>query len=384
MGTKGSTSSKNWSPNNVKAVVITRACILVAFHTKQPTFVPLDVATSMQDISKNGSTGSLHNLLAQRQLSCLEEIYVDSIFQNYTGIMNLDEYVRGLVSTVSRLRFYGYIGDGQLTNLPERYGNAKLNGLTDYTYALDKERKLPLQYQSTDNGLWYTKYNLRPDKYPIDSKRGALHAWFKMVESDLTKRKQEELSRIENEGIGAAINALFSQDVVYADDLRYLLLLRKHILRQSDQVSQIVKEEYSKLSKGVLKINLELLMDNLELKSARETVIIGAYKNYGVITQENVDINLEKLIEYARTFSGFLRLPDTLCNILSSVTDKSSIAYMIVFATLIDSGEISPSNKLPLVFKDKRTEPNCVGWYTDLLLKVCGVSKEMLDKKGEE
>ena len=187
MGKGKSVSGKDWSPNSVKAIVITREFIVIAYHVKQAKLVQLDINESMQDISRNGSQGSLHNLLSQKQLSCLEEIYVDSIFQNYKGTMDLERYVNGLVNSASRLRFYGYIEPGNVYDIVNNYGKAQLNGLVDYTYAMDMERVLSVQYQSTNNDSWYTKYNLRPDKYSLDSNRGVLHTWFKKVAEEVKK-----------------------------------------------------------------------------------------------------------------------------------------------------------------------------------------------------
>lgn len=177
-----------WSPNAIRNIVILRDCIIVVYHTtRQTKFVQLN-QEALDDIMSNGSKGALHNVLGAYQLSCLEEIYVDSVFQNYLGTFNLDKYVNGLKNTRSRLRYCGYVqwvmGAGQ--NIFNYYNKGKQALSEDYTLAQSKG-VVSIGIQSLENTDWYMKHNLRPENYKLDKERGTLDAWFTKVERDMTE-----------------------------------------------------------------------------------------------------------------------------------------------------------------------------------------------------
>ena len=132
---------RDWTPNGVKAIVIYREFILVANHVKPPRLYPLDINEVVQDLQRNGSTGALHNLLSQRQLSCMEEFYVDGMFQNYRGVLDLQGYVGKLLNDKSRLRYYGYIDGVNGQDLYKRYADAKMANNAIYSYAGDTTRQ---------------------------------------------------------------------------------------------------------------------------------------------------------------------------------------------------------------------------------------------------
>ena len=196
----------DWSPNTIKNIVILRDCIIVVYHTtRQTKFVQLNQA-AFDDIMSNGSKGALHNVLGAYQLSCLEEIYVDSVFQNYLGTFNLDKYVNGLKNTRSRLRYCGYVqwvmGAGQ--NIFNYYNQGKQALSEDYTLAQSKG-VVNIGVLSLDNSDWYKKYNLRQDKYKLDKEKGTLDAWFTKVERDMT----EYYGQVERTVYANAINNLY-------------------------------------------------------------------------------------------------------------------------------------------------------------------------------
>lgn len=196
----------DWSPNTIKNIVILRDCIIVVYHTtRQTKFVQLN-QEALDDIMSNGSKGALHNVLGAYQLSCLEEIYVDSVFQNYLGTFNLDKYVNGLKNTRSRLRYCGYVqwvmGAGQ--NIFNYYNSGKQALSEDYTLAQSKG-VVNIGIQSLDNTDWYTKHNLRPENYKLDKEKGTLDAWFTKVERDMT----EYYGQVKKEVYANAVDKLY-------------------------------------------------------------------------------------------------------------------------------------------------------------------------------
>ena len=196
----------DWSPNTIKNIVILRDCIVVVYHTtRQTKFVQLN-QEALDDIMSNGSKGALHNVLGAYQLSCLEEIYVDSVFQNYLGTFNLDKYVNGLKNTRSRLRYCGYVqwvmGAGQ--NIFNYYNKGKQTLSEDYTLAQSKG-VVNIGIQNLDNTDWYTKHNLRPENYKLDKERGTLDAWFTKVERNMT----EYYGQVKKEVYANAVDKLY-------------------------------------------------------------------------------------------------------------------------------------------------------------------------------
>ena len=162
---KNASKLTDWSPNNIRAVCIMRNFLLVAYYTRQPKLVDLDENQVGLDLMNPNRVGSLNNLLGNRQLSCMEELYVDSVFQAYPGVMDLPRYVDSLISSSSRLRYYAYV-DGLDPNMAASfYNKAHIDGALDCTLALNVGG---FKYIDTENENWYTKFNLRPQYYSMD------------------------------------------------------------------------------------------------------------------------------------------------------------------------------------------------------------------------
>lgn len=383
-------NNPNWSPNNVRAIVITRNFILVAHHITPPTVVRL-FDEVFADLQKNGATGSLHNLLSQKQLSCLEEIIVDGIFQNYKGVMDLEGYINSLVSTVSRLRYYGYASDIDVDEVYEKYNRVSINAVEDYCYVTDKTRTSTIQYTSTENETWYLKYNLRPDRYLMDIKKGTLHTRFKKVEKDIENKKKEELSRLTAQGINSALVALYRQDIQYADGIANFLKLKSLIPQREShdsicrQVGTAIRNRYGS---GSMSVNTEELHGALnEAKvsmSKKEFFMLKVYKSCGILSSKPVELNLEELVMKVKEFDGLLNFPDlllTICTdlVTDNTTDMSDVKLMMCM--LLSSEEMdSCKGDIKSLLQSKRASLGCVDWYTNLLLGVCGYNKESFAK----
>ena len=100
---------KNWSPNEIRAIYIMRACIVVAYYTKDVKYVNMDQHCVIEELKRGRINGNLNNLLENRQLSCMEEIYVDSVFAKFPALIDLPAYIRSAYNQASRLRAYGYV-----------------------------------------------------------------------------------------------------------------------------------------------------------------------------------------------------------------------------------------------------------------------------------
>lgn len=390
MNTKGKSTPKDWSPNSIKSIIITREFIFVAYHLTQPRYAMLNPEEAIEDIQRNGSNGALHNLLSQKQLSCLEEIYVDSVFENYKGILDLEGYVNGLVSSVSRLRFYGYIANANIQEIMNTYSNAITSRTLGYSYALDIGRTASLMYQSTDNNNWFSKYNLRPDKYSTDAYKGSLNAWFKKVENKLLEEKQAELDRVVGKGINSAVATLYKQDLNNADNIKNFLLLKKRIAHlNSDVISSDVKKAIMsvELNKSIQKISVKQLQEilseeGINTSSGKESFILKSYKLFSVLGKEEVELNLEKLVELAKSYEGLLGLPTYFCNICSKLAQKSNnvLDDTLIMLRLVMSnmGLLKSETDLLKVIHSLKSNCDCVSIYMDILLGLCGCTTKTI------
>lgn len=387
---------KSWTPNNIKAIIIMRNFIFVAHHTSVPKIVYLSVDESSQDIQNNGAGGSLHNLLAQRQLSCLEEIYVDSVFMNYKGIMDLDKYVSGLVNTASRLRYYGYAENVNASEVMSYYNDSVVAGRVNYCYATYADRKSVLQYVSTGNeDMWFTKFNLRPEKYYEDSDKSRLSVWLRRVRSVVESEKEKEFERVKAEGVSSALSLLYRQDLAYADDIVCLINLDKKLTAsriREDSICRSVKsllksESGNKQMVSVYSKDLQEALNKQGIsvsKHSKEEFIVKYYSGKGVFSKKPVQYDLEDLLNRAKSGNGIVGIPDMLLKVCSklmhSTSGKSDTILLCAFMVLSLQEVEQCNGDISALVKEMRSRSNCVSWYVDFLLGMCGFSRKTVNK----
>ena len=301
----------DWSPNTIKNIVILRDCIVVVYHTtRQTKFVQLN-QEALDDIMSNGSKGALHNVLGAYQLSCLEEIYVDSVFQNYLGTFNLDKYVNGLKNTRSRLRYCGYVqwvmGAGQ--NIFNYYNKGKQALSEDYTLAQSKG-VVNIGIQSLDNADWYTKHNLRPENYKLDKEKGTLDAWFTKVERNMTEYYGQVKKEVYANAVDKLYCALFEKLLGDLKYYRYWFTMVK-LLRSGkrNQVGSAIFKWMDSSKESVFKPNVYItknkaveLYNNYfkkkKVSSEDFTYALWLLKTVGVLNDEKASGNYtEELVE---------------------------------------------------------------------------------------
>ena len=218
---------KDYSPNNVKALFITRSFIVAIYHVSPASYRVLDVVKSEEDIQRNGSTGAIHNLLLKRQLSCMEEIYVDPIFMRYLGAMNLEAYVSNMCKDSSRLHYYGYIdANADPAEIVQKYTAARMRDYITYSYATDRDKSCRMTYNNTDKfrskpNEWVYNHYLRPTYYAMDADNGLLGRYFKSVDAKIDElmegyRVFEQYSYVE---------MVLEQELMYINTTRDFMLL---------------------------------------------------------------------------------------------------------------------------------------------------------------
>ena len=228
---------KGWTPNNIKALVICRDGIVVVHHMPGKLNIVRNLNASMvlEDLQKLSSTHygkpKLNSVLQTRSLSCLEEIYVDSVFMNYPMVIDLMGYIKELASSVSRLRYFGFIeAECGFSSVSSLYSeNSKTVG---YTLAKDNNRvgNIKIQYYDAKNSKWYSNYYLRSQYYMLDAEEGALHKHFrnveKRVEEDLAKEKEANVGNV----VTTALNTIFSLDLENMESLSRVFVAYKNVL----------------------------------------------------------------------------------------------------------------------------------------------------------
>lgn len=322
---------KNWSPNNIKALIITEYQIITINHISLPKVTNLDYRRAYDDIVRNGSTGSLHNLLTQRQLSCLEEIYVSGVFQNYLGCMDINAYINKMLTDSCRLRYYGYISVSNYAEIVQCYCKAKEKGNPLYAYALEKGRTNTIQYNSVGNDKWYKNYRLRPQYYAMDAENGTLARWLKRAEFVIEDGLATQERMIRQSEKNNSLYKLFLKDVERVPDLRTLMRLSKYTGRykNDETLSAVHRVIANRLSESfcfphlLVKDLQESVQSHTMNVSEEDKYILAAYKNLGVFdtsSKNSEEVDMELLKEYVLRDDGLLQftrvLEDICCNLM--------------------------------------------------------------------
>lgn len=383
---------KDWTPNNVKALFIYRDFIFVAHHTRLPKVIPLNINEFSMDIQQNGRSGALHNLLAQRQLSCMEEFYVDSSFMNYPGAMDMGAYIGKLVTERSRLRYHGYISGVNVEELRERFSRAKLNGDPLYAYATDGSRSASMSYTAVNNPMWYKNYYLRPQFYAMDAENGELHRWFVKSEGIIASKLKERSRAMEAEGIEKALNILISQDMQAIGEVMIYLSLQSYLRNaMGDRVFSCVLRgmlEGEKNFRGVVPgLRLKSLEAQLMVACRDERArknLIKIYRRFAIFdTREEEELDLETLTDLVKNGSGLLQLSNMLDMILYEIWTAMSNSYsagvMLLVIEARKYGARIPSGRfreLVGLGESSVTGIEGVSGFLDVLLGICGWNRE--------
>lgn len=297
---KDGEKSKDFSPNNVKCFVLGNGFIFIAYHTKRPKVVVLDMNEVAKDFQKGGSTGSLTNLLKKYQMSCLEEIYIGNIYMNNKGFLDLEGYVQTLNPRDSRLRYYGYIEGENPNELVTMFADAVTNHKDMWCYAMEQSRTAKVQYSDVGNREWYKRHSLRPDSYAIDKQGGALDKILSGIENRV-KSKAEALSKAQDEAnLSTVMSALYKQDLGRIDAILYYFTL-------SSQLAKLERSNSADAYSG----NIRKLLSDV---SERMKTGIGNAHD-GV----SISISLPEFGKYAKA-SG-VRPDENLNKVLSAISN---------------------------------------------------------------
>lgn len=377
-GDKSSSSfNRNWTPNNIKCLVLSRDYIFIAYHTKRPLTVSLnseDVLKDLQNYSDGRGKGALHNLLSERQLSCMEEFYVDGMFQNYPKLLDMNMYLGRLLNERSRLRSYGYgsfSGNSSSNDLFDRFEKARYSLNFNYSLALDTTRSCKLDYKPRDGSeTWYKNYFLRPATYSLDADKGALAVYLRKAEVAIEKEiaTSYEINvyskRVELLSLAIAIDL----DSIKSDLNLSVFLAKVKKSADKDLVHRVflesscLSEKPSKESiRAVGGIPTKLLKDALakaiKIEKGVSDKLMKSYIDVlKVSVSEEGDFDESSIVELIKKGTGLTGYNVMLNNYAIAVTDKlaSSGFSFIVKMALLKNADTIPSG----AFRDKFIKSN--------------------------
>lgn len=391
---KAGSVSKNWSPNEIRALYIMRSFIIVVDYLKGPILYSLDENAVGLDLQNPNRIGSLNNLLSNRQLSCMEEIYVDDVFQKYPNVMDLAAYARSVISSQSRLRFYAYASGMNPAYIVQKYQMAFNNGVMDFTYAKSIGG---IRYVDTGNADWYKKYFLRPQYYPADADGGRLHIWFSKCEKQVASAQQkieEERKSLES---SMGIMEFVRKDINVLPDFLSLVNLMNYCRTSTDKtllsIASIIRSETMANVKSVDGLTPEGVLqaaraigDNSQSFVNSVKAIMSRYNDLGVYSKDgSFDVDSVRRKRSPSEDYGFIPLSRILDKVSARVYTElmsKKVFRLLLEVSIMDSFE----RGLPdgwfseavagAIIKARDTRDYHIKEYLKFLHMVCGTTPD--------
>lgn len=378
------TAIRDWTPNNVKVLIISRNYILVLYHVGGfggSRVVNLDIGQVEADLNRlarNGGSPKLNTILKRRSFSCMEEIYVDYAYLSNPPIIDLLGYVKDLVGTSSRLRYFGY-GEfplGSEEKVKSLYHNNKRN--LDYSLATDSDRGIRLEFRDVGNTNWYKNYYLRPKYYKLDDEKGKLSIHFRKFEDDYeTYLSNKDKANSERE-LEEKLKYIASIDISNISYLKRFDSLLYHLAKGTDDN---IKSTVFKIckgcirSKGIFKGLSTSLASNILGSNSDKDYLLKSYERFGVIDKENNTLDINKVDDYIKEGKGFIDLNyilDVLCT--DSIKALSNKGYKdLVGMALIMAERDIPQGAVRDNFIKKQSKGSNLEGYFILLSELTGV-----------
>lgn len=375
---------RDWTPNNIKVLVISRYYILIIYHvggfggSKVLKLNIEEVKSDLDRIINSGSSVKLNSILKRRSLSCLEEIYVDPLFMNYPPIIDLVGYVQELVNSTSRLRYFGY-GDFPLESegwIKTSYSRNK--GNLDYSIAKDESKPFKLEFREVNNKEWYRNYYLRPKYYKLDEEDGKLALHFKKFERDyktILETKDENASKKLLEDGLKQISKVDYNNVML---LRKFDILLSHLSKGSmDNVKNIVL----KVCKNKIRIEsaFEGLTKDLAYSILNESndrdYLLKSYERFGVLDTSSKSLNKNNILSYINIGRGFINIGgilDSICTESSKLLIDSGYKDLVGMALIMKERNIPEGNLRSNYIRTPSVEGDLEGYF-DYLEELIGV-----------
>lgn len=382
-----STVIRDWSPNNIKVLIISKDYILVGHHlgtfgSFKSTLLDYNlVAQDVEELSRtNYGKPKLNSLLSRRSLSCLEEIYIDSAFMNYPQVIDLLGYVRDLIGTTCRLRYYGYgvFPRGTDDWVRQEYSSNSRN--MGYALALDETKPFSVEYREVmkykePNGVdWYHNYYLRPQYYKMDSDNGKLAIHFRKFENDYEAYLKKSDVESSTNTIKEAVSVLVSNDMGNIECLRKIDSLLECLVKgQKDSVKKIVLDRVRSIipkSRVVKGLNKSILSEIGEITGTEEgNYLLKSYGRYNILdTDSGNSLDSNDILSRLKLGKGFLDLDsilDELCLESAKTLIKTGYGDLVKMSFMMSDSEI-PSGEFRSYFVKSDVNGNTLGYFVFL------------------
>lgn len=382
---------KKWSPNEIRSIVIMREYILIADYLKQPKVIPLDLNEVDVDLRSRGGGSSLNNLLNNRQLSCMEEIYVDSVFMNYKDVFDLEKYVRDMFNQVSRLRYYGYTRAGNAEVLRQFYSNVQINGTMDATIALNIGG---FEYNDTGNSDWYKKHNLRPQYYALDSDKGTLHTYFMKCEKQIGEETENKKNTIKTLKTSEKILRMYNTDLQRVQDIKILMSFITFIKGCDDFAKDIAIRVQESMTKHITVSGLskDMLIQALKIakipKDEKGIFLLNLYQKVGVFDESGKEFDPSEDDMNDGIYKFCERLDFALAEANAKCTRKDYMLLYLMTTSRVTEG--LPEGKLTDILSRKKllncevTEKGNINGLLRFTYGICGFIKEDFIQRYQE
>lgn len=376
---------KDWSPNRIKAILISLDSIIVVGHLN--TFsgcvegFPISPSEVMKDIDTISRTNygkpKINTLLSKRSFSCLEEIYIDRVYMGYPKVVDILGYVSDLKTSVSRIRYFGYgdiTGKNLVSYLSESYKKAGVTKNYEYSIAEDKEKPFNLEYRKVNNPTWYKNYFLRPQYYKLDSEKGNLSLHFKKFESDFSNYLLERSGNLKGKKLEDMLNQAISCDLEKLEYLKrvdsMLSILSK---RKDDKVVSIVLDAFRGVVSG-LKSQRGFSRKRYEKLLEGQQYLSKLYDRYRVwdASDKLEDVKEEDILPKAS--KGFLDIHsilDMLCLNATEVLRKQGYKDLVGVSLWLNSSDI-PNGDFRAKFLEGGSSVSDLSGYFEYLKNLLG------------
>lgn len=318
-GYSGNTGTviSDWTPNNIKCIVISRDFIWVGNHIGGiggGRVTPLDqdkVLSDILDISmKNYGKPKLNSILERRALSCLEEIYVDSIFMKNLKVLDLESYVRKLFGSYSRLRRYGYFNP--VRGFMQWILSNSESSRKKVGYLMSDDDSCPVEIGGTSgkfkgNPEWYKMYYLRPEYYKMDKEGGNLYVHFKKIEREYPKLIASAEEDEKRRGLQERLRGVYEKDLEASKYIERLIRCSKNLEERNNSFdigsAKIVRScfknarKWKGLSEGFIKESSGELYEKLIPVYKYLKIVEPEGKGVSDIPKEEGFINLYEILD---------------------------------------------------------------------------------------
>lgn len=360
----------DWTPNNVKSIIIGRDCMMVVYHIGGfggCRLIRLDSSRVMQEVADTtGGYPRINAVLNRRSLTCLEELYVDTIYLSNPLVVDVGRYVSENVGDSSRFRFYGFgsfcYGDMEYV----RSAYARSRGDYDYALALDRGCPFRIEYKGSGNAGWYRSYYLRPQYYKLDEEGGKLDTHFRKIEREYRSYRIDKDS-------GRYISAIVSVD---EGNARYFRLF--------DRFLGIIVGSRDVVRCMVLNVVNKVLLDSWYIRGLKDSYVrdvcseyvFKCYKNFNVLdnsSKNELDFNcLSRLYSSHRGFIDIRAVLDCICCDIIELLPKEGYPVLTSTALMVNEDFIPKGRVRELYYNGSEPKNGSIEGYYRFLEEIVG------------